>query len=75
MDTGKGNLKLITGKGLDEQSSLVELRKQLRAAEAEYPNHGGTFYVGQNLELNGSKFRVLAVTKKTITLRVLPKDS
>lgn len=72
MDTGNGTLKLMQGQGADEAEIQSSLKAQLLAAESRYPNHGGTFYVGQNLELNGSKFRVLAITKKTITLRVLP---
>jgi hypothetical protein len=44
----------------------------LEEAEKQHPNHGGTFYIGQNVEMNGSKFRVLMITKKTITLRLLP---
>lgn len=74
MDTGNGTLKLMQGQGADEAAIQASLKAQLIAAERQYPNHGGTFYVGQNLELNGSKFRVLAISKKTITLRVLPNS-
>jgi hypothetical protein len=65
-----------TGNGLFAQLEADNKEKALAALEkfrAENPNHGGTFYVGQNLEINGSKFRVLAITKKTMTLRLLPK--
>jgi hypothetical protein len=47
--------------------------KTLEEAQKEHPNHGATFYVGQNIEIDGSKFRVLTITKKTMTLRLLPK--
>jgi hypothetical protein len=72
MDTGEGILKMMSGKGDTVPEKMKDLAYQIQQAEKQYPNHGGTFYVGQNLELNGSKFRVLTITKKTITLRVLP---
>lgn len=68
MDTGEGYLKMI-----QSGNTPLDLDVALEAAKREYPKHGGTFYVGQNLELNGSHVRVIAITKKTITLKVLPK--
>jgi len=65
MDTGDGIFRRVD---TDEQAE-----KALAQLRSEYPKHGGAFYIGQNLEVNGSKFLVLAITKKTMTLKLLQK--
>ncbi len=67
MDTGEGIFKMITADS--EQAA----REALQLLKAEHPRHGGTFYIGQNIEFNGSRFRVLAISKHTVTLKLLPK--
>lgn len=54
----------------DEEIHITKLNK----LQGSSPNHGGTFYRGQNLKINGSKFRVLEMNKKTLLLKLLPKD-
>jgi hypothetical protein len=67
MDTGKGYF-------VDTEMKPEEVTPlSLQPLRHKYPDYGGVFHVGQNLELNGSKFRVLTITKKTMTLRLLPK--
>lgn len=68
MDTGQGELKRVIAE------NEAQLQERLAIMRAENPQHGGTFYVGQNLEFEGSKFRVLQITKKTLVLRVLPRE-
>jgi hypothetical protein len=70
MDTGRGFFEMMKKSEDDAQA-----QEMLRAMRAEHPQHGGTFYVGQNLQFEGSKFRVLAITKKTMTLRLLPASA
>jgi len=60
MDTGKGRFEQIP-------TDLVE------QAKAEYPNHGGLFRVGEELEIKGSKFKVKAVKWNELRLKLLKK--
>ena len=74
MDTGNGYFQqLRNDEVLENVKKVHEQLPTIQEAWNDYPKHGGVFYVGQNLELDGSKFRVLAITKKTMTLRLLPK--
>jgi hypothetical protein len=72
MDTGKGGFTEL-GTFYEDEMNQGEALKAIEEAQRKYPNHGGTFFIGQNIELDGSKFRVLAITKHTMTLRLLPK--
>ena len=76
MDTGHGYFQqlqndkvLETIKQVHEESNLPTITE----AWNKFPKHGGIFYVGQNIQINDSKFRVLSITKKTMTLKLLPK--
>lgn len=69
MDTGKGYFQTVKE---DNQKAAQEHLEQLAK---NFPDHGGTFYVGENLTIKGSKFRVLEFTRKTMTLKVLPRDA
>jgi hypothetical protein len=72
MDTGKGGFVNL-GTFYDDEMSGKDAIHAIEEAHKKYPNHGGVFFIGQNIELAGSNFRVLAITKKTMTLRLLPK--
>jgi hypothetical protein len=69
MDTGKGYFEQVN------ETSNEALQEHLAELVKKHENHGGTFYAGQNLTIEGSKFRVLSFTRNTMTLRVLPKDA
>lgn len=60
MDSGKGNFVPF-----DVPSDLAALKEQ-------YPLHGGTFKVGEIVELKGSKFRVKSIKPKELRLKLLP---
>jgi len=72
MDTGNGVFEMLQVNQERQRKTVSDL-EVINEAKKRNPNHGGTFYVGQNLEVNESKFRVIAISKKTITLRLLPK--
>ena len=63
MDTGKGYMEQFTDKS-----------KELEALKQKYPNHGGVFEVGEEIEIRGSRWRVKAIGKKEMRLRLLPKE-
>ena len=86
MDTGRGYFQQLQDDAILEKVKEVTEKVSLPTAATKmplptiteawkkYPKHGGVFYVGQNLTINDSKFRVLAITKKTMTLRLLPRE-
>lgn len=61
MDSGRGSL--IPFNEPDDEKALQE----------QYPLHGGTFRVGETVELKGSKFRVKSIKPKELRLKLLPK--
>jgi uncharacterized Zn finger protein len=61
MDSGEGKLKKY--EGLEE---LHDLQKK-------YPNHGGTFHVGEIITLKSSKFRIKSIKPRELRLKLLPK--
>ena len=62
MDDGKGNFRMIQ----DEQ-----LYSQLLA---EKPDRQDLFSVGEEVSIKESRFRIVKITPKKMTLRLLPKD-
>lgn len=67
MDTGKGHFESI--KAEDDE----ELSEKLRALQQKHREHGGTFRVGEEVELKGSRFRVQAIKPKKLILKLLRK--
>ena len=62
MDTGQGKFEMCE----DSKEAIKKLVKQ-------YPNHGGWFRVGEEVELKGSRFRVKAVKPTELRLKLLPR--
>jgi len=67
MDTGEGYFKEISEKDLEKQE------KELRKLTVAYPNHGGVFKVGEQVELKGSVFKVHAISPKKLILKLVRK--
>ena len=59
MDSGKGNF-IPFDKPSDE-----------KALKEKYPLHGGTFRVGETVELKGSTFRVKSIKPTELRLKLL----
>jgi hypothetical protein len=72
MDDGRGHF--IQVHPTEEEKERIEI-SQLSQEQNNNPGHGGYFYVGQNLAFNNSRFRVLTIGKKTISLKLLPKGN
>jgi hypothetical protein len=79
MDTGEGRFIPVDLTEKDKQriDDVAENGSPFRPmklidAQFKYPKHGGTFYIGQNISLNGSRFRVLKIEKRILTLKLLP---
>lgn len=69
MDTGEGVFEVlddVTDEELAERRSEMELR---------FPKHGGWFRVGEEVELNGSRFRIKAVKPTELRLKLLKRRS
>jgi uncharacterized Zn finger protein len=62
MDTGAGRFKPVVS------------MEQWGELQGMHPNHGGTFRVGEELEIKGSRFRVKKIKPKELVLKLLPKD-
>ena len=62
MDSGEGRFEMLR----------QERANALLSGEEEMPERaGGIFSVGEELEINGSKFRVRKVTRKDLILRLM----
>lgn len=61
MDTKDGHLKLLEE---NEKAMLM----------SEKPDRTDIFSVGEEVSIRDSKFRVVKITTKKITLRILPRD-
>jgi hypothetical protein len=71
MDDGKGTFQV-----LKSQDELNEKMDAIKAAmEEKYPNHGGWFKVGEEIELRGSRFRIKAVKPTELRLKLLPRSN
>ena len=60
MDTGEGYFHKIES-----------LEKELQEAKQEFPEHGGIFSIGEELEIKGSKFRVKSIKPTELRLKLL----
>lgn len=65
MDTGEGKFEIF--------ESDKELKEKMHELWNRYPNHGGVFKVGEEVELKGSRFRVKSVKPNELRLKLLPK--
>jgi uncharacterized Zn finger protein len=66
MDTGEGRF--------EQFDSEAELRDKLDELRRQFPRmNEQAFSIGQEVEINGSKFRVSKITPKKMTLRILPR--
>ena len=63
MDTGNGEFKYF--------ETLEELEK----AKPEFQDHGGTFRVGEEIEIRGSRFRIKSIKPKEIRLKLLSRTN
>ena len=61
MDTGEGYLKMLQEQ---EAAELFEAK----------PHRTDIFSVGEEVTIRDSKFRILKITPKKITLRILPRE-
>ncbi len=59
MDDGKGQFR------------YADNLEALKALKNKFPEHGGTFKVGEEVEVKGSIFRVKSIKPKEIRLRLL----
>jgi hypothetical protein len=61
MDTGNGSFRMI------------EDQKLYKSLMAEKPNRQDLFSVGEEVNIKESRFRIVKITPKKMTLRLLPK--
>ena len=67
MDTGEGRFEPI--KAADDK----ELSEKLRALQKKHTQHGGTFRIGEEVELKGSRFRIKSIKPKQLVLKLLKR--
>ena len=60
MDTGKGYMKML---GEEEKDLLM----------GENPHRTDIFAVGEEVTIRDSRFRIIKITPKKLTLRILPR--
>lgn len=63
MDTGEGRFREATPEEVDEAKAL----EPVRGEKLHF------FSVGEQFEIRGSLFKVVKITPKKLTLRVLPR--
>jgi hypothetical protein len=68
MDTGKGTFETI------KATNPEELNTMMKALEEQYPNHGGWFREGEEIEIKGSLFRVKSVRPTEIRLKLMQRS-
>lgn len=56
------------GKGQFEFAKTLEALEDLKE---EFPEHGGIFKVGEEIEIRGSLFRIKSIKPKELRLRLL----
>lgn len=65
MDTGRGRFVMVDDTaGIDEQKN---------ALEAQYPEHGGWFKVGETVEIRGSVFRIKSIKPTELRLKLVKR--
>jgi uncharacterized Zn finger protein len=62
MDTGKGYLKILR----DREKDLLF---------TENPQRTDIFTVGEEVKIKDSRFRIIKITPKKLTLRILPRQT
>jgi len=68
MDTGRGYFEEIH-EVEDTERQLAEIKK----LQNKFQNYGGTFKVGEQIELKGSIFKVHEIKPKKLILKLLTK--
>jgi len=63
MDTGEGSFRLFGEKDLETINKMKATNDQL----------GSIFSVNEELKIKDSRFRIIKITTKKMTLRLLPK--
>jgi hypothetical protein len=75
MDTGTGRFEMFTVP--EEKKTASDLERLVKAWEGhlhvKYPNHGGTFSEGEELEIKGSRFRIARIINNGLKLELLPR--
>ena len=64
MDTGEGRFTKV-----DKPFSEMYMN-DLRG---KFPNHGGTFHEGEEVEIKGSLFRISKIIRNGLKLELLPR--
>jgi hypothetical protein len=67
MDNGKGQFKIVEGGVVDQMLKQLEALGRTEATS-------GIFHVGEKLEIRGSPFVVLRITKHELHLKLLPRS-
>ena len=57
----------------DRHFEYLKDLKDLQEAQEKFPNHGGVFTVGEELELKGSLFRVKSIKPNRLILKLLKR--
>lgn len=69
MDTGEGRFKSFM---LDSEETN-DLQKRMSEMHKEFPKHGGTFTVGEEIEIKGSLFKVKSIKPTGLRLKLLKR--
>jgi uncharacterized Zn finger protein len=64
MDNGQGKFEMLN----------KPTQEKINKMEADNPDHGGWFRVGEVVELKGSRFRVKSIKPTELRLKLLPKE-
>lgn len=67
MDTGKGVFEQI------KAANDEEMKAKMLELEGKFPNHGGWFREGEEIEIRGSLFRIQSVKPNQLRLKLLKK--
>jgi uncharacterized Zn finger protein len=70
MDTGEGKFETFG----DNSKTMADLLQEYENLAEKYPDHGGTFKVGEEIEIRGSKFRIQSIKPTQIRLKLLKKN-
>ena len=66
----KGGILMDTGKGEFRMLNKEEVKKFVE----EHPLRTDIFHVGDEVNIRDSRFRIVKITPKKMTLRILPRD-
>ena len=75
MDTGSGKFKrfYIPIKAGQDEAFEKTIQAARDLLKERYPNHGGTFQEGEELEIKGSRFRVSKIIRNGLKLKLLSR--